>query len=103
MSSELEAAADVIVGVGQRVVDEAALDRPPIEDAREPDLCDAAGIFLDTALVRLAAARDLLPGWTATLLHQLEVSRGYLAIGRATIHDYAREELGLAPNRVREL
>src|SRR5213593_2341852 len=82
----------ILVSPDVEVVDERALLVPELDGGRGEDRLHA-GAFLDQALVRLSAAREIAPVHIADLLHLLEKTRGHLSLGRSSMRDYAREEL----------
>jgi len=76
---------------------------PETWQLRDPHVRAEAALPLDAAARRLAAARDVLPAWQAELLGRLERSRGHLKLGRSSLSDYGREELGLTCWQIRDL
>ena len=100
---ELSASEVVEVRPGAMPAGERALALPDAGEVRDAHLRSMAGRFLDAAAVRLAAAREIIPAWTAELLHRFEQGRGYLQLGRSCMRDYAREDLGLTTWQLRDL
>jgi len=76
---------------------------PPWRSDSRGMLRDLAAFLLDRHLRRLARIRQPIDLRLASLLHRVEVSSGYLALGFARMSDYASERLGLPARRVQTL
>jgi hypothetical protein len=76
---------------------------PPWRSDSRGMLRDLAAFLLDRHLRRLARIRQPIDLRLASLLHRLEVSSGYLALGFSRMSDYASERLGLPARRVQTL
>jgi hypothetical protein len=60
-------------------------------------LGQGAALLIDEALVRMTRAREVAPAWMAKLLLQMHEGAMHVPLGRSSLRDFAREELGLTP------